>query len=80
MAQKKRYVQVGVGGRARFYYEAIPEMFSETAELTGFCDINRTRMEYAVKRLKDNYNYPAPTLYGADEFEKMIEEQKPDCV
>ncbi|MBE7051505.1 MAG: Gfo/Idh/MocA family oxidoreductase, partial [Ruminococcaceae bacterium] len=48
--------------------------------LTGFCDINRTRMEYAVKRLKDNYNYPAPTLYGADEFEKMIEEQKPDCV
>ncbi len=80
MTAKKRYVQVGVGGRARFFYEAIAGKYSDTCELLGFCDINRARMEYAVGVLKDNYNYPAPKLYGADEFEKMIEEQKPDIV
>ncbi len=80
MSAKKRYVQVGVGGRARFFYDAIAGTYSDTCELTGFCDVNRTRMEYAVKRLADLYNYPAPTLYGMDEFEKMIIEQKPDVV
>ncbi len=80
MAAKKRYVQVGVGGRARFYYEAIASTYRETAELVGFCDINRKRMEYAAKVIKEKYNYPAPTLYNVDEFEKMIEEQKPDYV
>ena len=80
MNKKKRYVQVGVGGRARFFYDAIAQDFSETSELTAFCDINRTRMEYAKKHLMEDFNYPEITLYGADEFDKMIEEQKPDCV
>lgn len=80
MAAKKRYVQVGIGGRARFYYEAIASTYNETAELVGFCDINHKRMEYATKVLKEKYNYPAPKLYNVNEFEKMIEEQKPDYV
>ena len=80
METKKRYVQVGIGGRARFFYEPIAEKYFDACELLGFCDINRSRMEYAVKVLKEKYNYPAPKLYGIDEFEKMIEEQKPDVV
>ena len=28
MSNKKRYVQVGIGGRARFFYEAIAEKYS----------------------------------------------------
>ena len=28
MNKKKRYVQVGVGGRARFFYEALAEKFA----------------------------------------------------
>lgn len=77
---KKRYVQVGIGGRARMYYSAIAENYNETSEITAFCDINHTRMQYAADVLEKEYNYPAPKLYGADEFEKMIEEEKPDCV
>ncbi|MBQ7036076.1 MAG: Gfo/Idh/MocA family oxidoreductase [Clostridia bacterium] len=77
---KKRYVQVGVGGRARFFYEALAEKYADTSVLTGFCDLNRTRMEYAVKNLKEKFGYEGITLYGAEEFEKMIEEQKPDYV
>ena len=80
MERKKRYVQVGVGGRARFFYEAIVEKYSETSELAAFCDINKKRIEHAKKVLKDEYGYDGIAVYGADEFCKMIEEQKPDCV
>lgn len=77
---KKRYVLVGVGVRSRFYYHSIARDFSETCELTALCDVNRTRMEYTQKVLKDTYNYPEVSLYGIDEFDKMIAEQKPDTV
>lgn len=77
---KKRYVQVGVGSRAQFFYRAIGEMFSETAEITAFCDINRTRLEYAREIMMKEFRYSDIALYMSDEFEKMIEEQKPDYV
>lgn len=80
MAKKTRYVQVGVGGRARFFYEALAGKYSDTSELTAFCDLNRTRMEYAQKILKENYGYGDIKMYAMEEFEKMIEEQKPDFV
>ena len=80
MSKKKRYVQVGLGGRARMFYFAIADKYSETSELTAFCDLNRTRMELAAKLMKEKFDYPTPEFYGADEFEKMIEEQKPDVV
>jgi len=77
---KKRFVQVGIGGRARMYYHAIAKTFSETSELVALCDINRTRMEYACDILVNEYGYSRPNLYGVDEFEKMIEVEKPDVV
>ena len=80
MTKKKRYVQVGIGGRARFFYEALAEKYSDTCELTGFCDLNHLRMEYAVNLLKEKYGYEGITLYGVEDFDKMIEEQRPDYV
>ena len=80
MKAKKRYVQVGVGGRARFFYEAIAGTYHETSEITGFCDINKARLEYAQQNISAKYGYGEVKKYGVDEFEKMIEEQKPDCV
>lgn len=77
---KKRYAQVGIGGRARMYYSAIVDTFKETSELVAFCDINRTRMEYANSVLKEKYNHDEVPMYAADEFEKMITETKPDIV
>ncbi|MDP4133756.1 MAG: Gfo/Idh/MocA family oxidoreductase [Bacillota bacterium] len=77
---KKRYVHVGIGGRARMYYEAIAKKYGDYADLVGFCDINRTRLEYAQKVMTEDFGYHPIKLYGADEFEKMIEEQKPDIV
>ena len=79
-APKKRYAHVGIGGRARMYYQAIAGTFAESAELVAFCDVNRTRMEYANEILEKEFNYPKVPMYGAEDFEKMIEETKPDTV
>ena len=77
---KKKYVQVGVGGRAELYYDAVASTFSKTSEIVAFCDTNRGRLEYARDILKERYDYPEVALYDASEFDKMIEEQKPDVV
>ena len=76
---KKRFAHVGIGGRARMYYNALATTYSETSELVAFCDINKTRMEYANEFIEEKLGYKVP-MYGADEFEKMIEETKPDTV
>jgi len=80
MPEKKRYAQVGIGGRARFFYEVIVSNFKETAELVAFCDVNQTRMDYANKVLAEEYHAkPVPT-YKSEEFESMIQKEKPDCI
>ena len=78
--EKKKYVQVGVGGRARFFYESLAETYRDTSDLLAFCDVNRTRMEYANDILVNKLNYHPVKLYGIDEFDKMILENKPDYV
>jgi predicted dehydrogenase len=80
MSNKKRYAQVGTGGRARFFYEAIAGKYSETSELVAFCDVNQTRMNYANKILKEKYNYNELPTYKATEFEEMIKNEKPDII
>ena len=77
---KKRYVQVGVGGRARFFYQTIVKDYRETSELLAFCDINQTRMNYANKMLTEECGSSAIPTYNISDFDKMIEEQKPDTV
>lgn len=77
---KKRYVQVGVGGRARFFYEAVASTYGETSEMLAFCDVNQTRMDYANRKLSEKYGLaPLPT-YTPDQFDEMIKTHKPDFV
>ena len=80
MAAKKRYAQVGTGGRARFFYEAVARDFKETSEIVAFCDVNQTRMDYANDILENEFGYHKVPTYDAQDFEKMIEETKPDTV
>jgi predicted dehydrogenase len=76
---KKRYVQVGTGGRARMYYEAIATTFKDRAEMVGFCDLSQTRMNYANQQLKAK-GVPEVKTYNYTLFETMLDEQKPDAV
>ena len=75
----KRYAQVGTGGRARMYYEAVASKYSKIACMVGFCDQSQTRMNYANSRLEELGAKKVPT-YLPHEFEKMIQETKPDVV
>ncbi|MDR0313283.1 MAG: Gfo/Idh/MocA family oxidoreductase [Treponema sp.] len=77
---KKKYVQVGTGGRARMYYEAISTTYKDRAEMAAFCDLSPTRMNYANKLLTDTYGVPAAKTYYYTDFDKMLDENKPDTV
>jgi predicted dehydrogenase len=71
---------VGIGGRARMYYEALTDTYAATAELVGFCDVNQTRMDYANRVIHGKYGAPPVPTYRFDRFEQMISEQQPDVV
>ena len=80
MSSKKRYAIVGLGSRARFFYQALASTYAENSEIAAFCDINQGRMNYANSVLVNELGAdPVPT-YPAWGFERMIEEAKPDVV
>ncbi|MRN56021.1 Gfo/Idh/MocA family protein [Paenibacillus monticola] len=77
---KKKYVFVGTGGRAEFFYGEITTNYRETSEIVGLCDVNGARMAHANKLLQETYDYHAVPVYKAHEFDRMITETKPDTV
>lgn len=77
---KKKYVLVGTGGRAEFFYGAMAKDFKDNCQLLAFCDVNQTRMDYANRLLKEKYEHEEIDTYKAHEFEKMISDIKPDIV
>jgi predicted dehydrogenase len=80
MAARKRYAQVGTGGRAPFFYEAIAGDFKATSELVAFCDVNQTRMDYANSVLVSQFGQkPVPT-FTYERFDEMVKTTKPDAV
>ena len=76
----KKYAIVGVGGRSRFYYQALVGKYKDTSKLVGFCDVNQTRMDYANTVIAEKFGHPPVKTYYAWQFEQMIEETKPDIV
>lgn len=76
---KTRYAQVGLGGRSRMYTLAIVDGFRQHAELVGFCDVNRGRMDLRNREIAQKVGSPVP-CYGAAEFDRMIAEARPDVV
>jgi len=78
--KKMKYVQVGTGGRARMYYEAISTVYKDRAEMAAFCDLSPTRMNYANKILTEKCGVPPAKTYYYTEFEKMLDEIRPDAV
>jgi predicted dehydrogenase len=82
MASKTRYAIIGVGSRAGFFYSAIARDYAATAEIAALCDTNQTRMDLANRRLVDEFGYaaPVPTYKALSQFDKMVEEARPDVV
>ncbi|MCC5808594.1 MAG: Gfo/Idh/MocA family oxidoreductase [Opitutales bacterium] len=78
---RKRYALVGLGGRASMFWKAIAGDYRETTEIAGFCDTNRTRMEYSLKRLREEHSFSGEVpMYPAENFDTMVRETRPDAV
>lgn len=77
---KKKYALVGTGGRAEFFYGALAEGYRDRTELVAFCDINAVRLSYANRLLKEKYAHHEIAVYGSEEFDAMIEKEKPDTI
>ncbi len=77
---KPRFAFVGTGGRAISFIEPLVTTYRATNELVGLCDLSAARMEYYNQRLTTELNHPAVPAYGADRFDAMLRETKPDTV
>ncbi|PAW76884.1 MAG: hypothetical protein B9S32_13215 [Verrucomicrobia bacterium Tous-C9LFEB] len=68
------YAIVGLGGRSRFYLDAISQTYASTNRIVALCDRNAGRLALAA-------NIPSvaalkPKLYSEKEFDRMIEENR----
>jgi len=80
MASKKRYAVVGTGGRCIMFIDPIAKRFSDTSELVALCDISQGKMDYHNNRLEKELGYKKLPTYKIEDFQKMVQETKPDTV
>jgi len=79
MPTKKRYAQVGMGGRAGMCLHAVvADKYSEYSEMVGLCDNNEGRLQRALNYTKSKGSNAIG--YSDKDFDRMISEQKPDIV
>jgi len=78
---KKKFVAVGTGGRIPMFIDPIARDYHQYCELAAFCDLSQVRMDYHRNRLAKDYGYSGEIrTYLASDFDRMIEEVKPDTV
>ena len=78
MTQKRRYAQVGLGGRSHMYTEAVVERFASTCEMVGLCDNNAGRLNLCAEWTRER-GAEVP-LYSDEQFDQMVADTKPDVV
>lgn len=77
---RHKYAAVGTGGRIPMFIDPIADTYRESAELVGLCDLSETRRTWHQRRLVEAYGgTPVPT-YAAEDFDRMLREQRPDTV
>ncbi len=76
---RKRYAQVGLGGRHAMFRNHILDKYREQAELVAVCDRNPGRVAAARKAIEEKFGADIPG-YAAEDFDRMLAETKPDCV
>ncbi|MBE2204022.1 MAG: Gfo/Idh/MocA family oxidoreductase [Chthoniobacterales bacterium] len=77
---RKRFVIVGTGARVVNFLDPILKDFAESSTVVGLCDASPTRMRFHLDRIVREYGAAAIPAYAAEDFEKMIREQRPDTV
>jgi len=78
---KKKFVVVGTGGRSSMFIDPIVNKYREACELLAFCDLSPVRMEYHRNRIMNDFAHSGQIkMYAASEFDRMLDETKPDAV
>lgn len=77
---RTRYAIVGTGGRAIMYADAIAGDYAETNELVALLDRSPTRLRFHTDRLRDDHGVDDVPTYAPEQFDAMVEEQRPDQV
>jgi predicted dehydrogenase len=75
----RRYALVGAGHRAHMYVDAITGRYADRAVLAAICEPNPVRAQYHAARVVAA-GFPAPALYGPDDLETLIRDEKIDRV
>jgi len=75
---RRRYAQVGVGGRSLLFSQAIVGKFAATCELVALCDNNEGRLRMAAGWAHERG--VEVRTFKDDAFDRMIAETKPDVV
>ena len=62
------------------YVDAICGTYREHCELVALCDISSVRASYHNRRLAERHHRDEVPAYGAEQFELMLAQQRPDVV
>ena len=79
MSTRRRYAVVGAGARAETFVRSLVTAHAEQAELVAFVDVNLKRIG-AHNRWLAELGHPAVPAYHADDFARMLDEQRVDTV
>jgi len=79
MSARRRYAVVGAGARAETFVRFLVTAHAEQAELVAFADVNLKRVA-AHNRWLAELGHPAVPAYHADDFARMLDEQRVDTV
>ena len=79
MVRRRRYAQVGLGGRHFMFRDAILGKYADTCELVGLCDINEGRLAYSIETTRTEHGVDIPG-FKAEAFDAMVATTKPDAV
>src|SRR5918999_1269217 len=78
-SEAKHFVIVGTGARHAMFAGAIAVTYRGTSDLVGLCDSNPVRLARAAAAVANQSGNGIAT-YGAEEFDRMLAEQRPDTV
>ena len=76
----RKFVLIGTGSRSGMYLEALAGNFKDAGTIAALCDTNHSRMNFWVELLSQKYGLDKVPTYHASEFDRMIDEIKPDVV
>ncbi|MDA0323937.1 MAG: Gfo/Idh/MocA family oxidoreductase [Verrucomicrobia bacterium] len=78
MSKKKRYAQVGVGGRSVMFSDAIANLYHESCVMVAFCDVNAGRLRDRIEA--EPFKTQGVPGYAPEDFDRMVAETRPDIV